>query len=178
MIVIVIIIIIIIIAVTIIIRIIIIRKVITLMTTNCNYNYDHNHFPVDNYDQLPTSWQWFFLSNSSFLHEVCKFISRSLNLEFHYTKAKLAPFLLFFLPQKIFNKSIISLKELKLEHVRIFFLLFQYSSKIQPDVENFENNISFVLLHQSHLPFRIIARGRFDQLVIFQQTTQGKNSVS
>lgn len=32
--------------------------------------------------------------------------------------------------------------------------------------------------NQSHLPFRIIARGRFDQLVIFQQTTQGKNSVS
>ena len=55
-------------------------------------------------------------------------------------------FFYFFLPQKIFNKSIISLKELKLEHVRIFLeILFQYSSKIQPDVENFENNISFVL---------------------------------
>ena len=88
----------------------------------------------------------FFLSNSSFLHEVCKFISRSLNLEFHYTNAKLAPFLYFFLSQKIFNKSIISLKELKLEHVRIFLeILFEYSSKIQPVVENFENNISFVL---------------------------------
>lgn len=117
----------------------------------------------------------FFLSNSSFLHEVCKFIWRSLNLEFHYTNAKLAPFLWLFLSQKIFNKSFISPKELKLEYVRIFLeILFEFSLLLKI------SRIIYLLSksNQSHLPFRIIAQGRFDQLVIFQQTTQGKNTVS
>lgn len=148
--------IIIIIDVTIIIIITIMRKVITLMITNCNYNYDHNHFQMDKYNQLSSLLGKWFLSIkfevsctkvASFFEDrrIWNFITPMQNwhnfFDFLFVSEHLQQ--VHYFPQRV--KAWVS------PYLFRNIICLNRSSKIQPVVENFQNNISFVLKRSKSL---------------------------